>query len=86
MRDERIDKRKGVGMKTEKLFSEIESLPIDLKTKLVEKILLSINPIQKGIDELWAKEVERRLKEAESDKEKLISEEEVFEKVFEKIR
>ena len=73
-------------MKTEKLFSEIESLPIDLKTKLVEKILLSINPIQKEIDELWAKEVEIRLKEAESDKEKLISEKEVFEKVLEKIR
>ena len=65
-------------MKTEKLFSEIESLPIDLKTKLVEKILLSINPIQKEIDELWAKEVERRLKETEFDREKSISEKEVF--------
>ena len=73
-------------MKTEKLFSEIESLPIDLRTKLVEKILLSINPIQKEIDELWTKEVERRLKEAESDKGKLISEEEVFEKIFKKIK
>lgn len=51
-------------MKTEGLFSEIESLTIDLKRKLVDKILLSINPTQKGIDGLWAKEIERILKKS----------------------
>lgn len=69
-------------MKTEGLFSEIESLTTDLKRKLVDKILLSINPTQKGIDGLWAKEIKRILKKIESEKEKLISEEGAFEKIF----
>ncbi|BAI79879.1 conserved hypothetical protein [Deferribacter desulfuricans SSM1] len=71
-------------MKTEKLFSEIESLPLDLKVKLVEKILLSINPIEKDIDKLWAEEAEKRLKEIETKKEKLISEEDIFKEIYKK--
>ncbi|MBZ4655965.1 MAG: hypothetical protein JG759_513 [Thermoanaerobacter sp.] len=71
-------------MKTEKLFSEIEYLPIDLKVKLVEKILLSINPIEKDIDKLWAEEAEKRLKAIETKKEKLISEEDIFKEIYKK--
>lgn len=37
----------------------VESLPVDIKTQLVEKILKSLNPSQKEIDALWVKEVER---------------------------
>ena len=69
-------------MTTEELFSKIESLPVDLKTKLAERILVSINPIQKEIDKLWAKEVETRLKEVESGKKDLITMEDVFKEIF----
>ena len=69
-------------MTTEELFSKVESLPVDLKAKLVEKILVSINPIQKEIDELWTKEVETRLKEIESGEKDLISMEDIFKEIF----
>ena len=47
-------------LKQEQLFDEIDVLPIDLKTKIVDKILNSINPIDKSIDDLWIKEVNKR--------------------------
>jgi len=46
---------------TIKLISTVESLPIDIKTALIEKLLNSLHPSQKEIDKLWAKEAERRL-------------------------
>ena len=49
--------------KTDELMSMVESLPIDLKTKLLEKILNSLHPTQKTIDEIWAREAEERLKD-----------------------
>lgn len=56
-------------MKTNELISIIESLPIDIKTMLVEKILSSLYPAQKEIeDELWAKEAERRVEEIKTGK------------------
>ena len=48
--------------KTNELISLVESLPVDIKTKLIEKILNSLHPSQKEIDELWAKEAEKGLK------------------------
>ncbi len=64
--------------KTDELMSMAESLPIDIKTKLIEKILNSLHPTQKEIDELWAEEAERRLKDIETGKVKTIPAEEVF--------
>ncbi len=55
-------------LKQEQLFDEIDVLPIDLKTKIVDKILNSINPIDKSIDDLWIKEVNKRKDEIESSK------------------
>jgi len=67
--------------KTEELFSMVESLPVDIKTQLVEKILNSLNPSQKEIDALWVKEVERRVKDIRSGKVKTIPGEEVFREI-----
>jgi len=39
------------------LFDEIDILPIDLKTKLVDKLLNSINKTDDLIDDLWVKEM-----------------------------
>jgi len=68
--------------RTDELISIAESLPIDLKIKLVEKILNSMCPTQKEIDDLWAQEAEKRLQEIKSGKVKTIPADEVFAEVL----
>ena len=70
-----------MAVKTNDLISMVESLPVDIKTKLVEKILDSLHPTQKEIDALWAKEAEKRAKELKTGKVKAIPGEEVFREV-----
>ncbi len=66
----------------EKLLQEALSLPSHLRTVLIDKLIESLNiPIQKEIDELWAKEAERRVSDIDSGKVKAISSEKVFEKI-----
>ncbi|MBI4684971.1 MAG: addiction module protein [Nitrospirae bacterium] len=62
----------------------VESLPVDIKTTLVEKILNSLHPSQKEIDALWAKEAEKRVKEIKTGKVKTISGDKVFKEIHEK--
>jgi len=66
---------------TEELMSMIDYLPIDIKTQLVERILTSLQPIQKDIDALWAEEAEKRVNEIKEKKVKLIEAEEVFNEI-----
>ena len=73
-------------LKQEQLFDEIDILPIDLKTKIVDKILNSINPIDKSIDDLWIKEVNKRKDEIESSKVTLVSGDEVFRKIANRLK
>ena len=73
-------------LKQEQLFDEIDVLPIDLKTKIVDKILNSINPIDKSIDDLWIKEVNKRKDEIESSKVALVSGDEVFKKIANRLK
>jgi len=70
--------------KTDELISIVESLPVDIKTTLVEKILNSLYPSQKEIDALWAKEAERRVKEIKTGKVKTRPGDEVFKEIQEK--
>jgi putative addiction module component (TIGR02574 family) len=65
--------------KTNEIMDEIDSLPIDIKTQILERILHSINPTQEKIDRLWAKEAEKRVKEIESGKVDTIPGDKVFE-------
>ncbi|HFD31902.1 MAG TPA: addiction module protein [Gammaproteobacteria bacterium] len=67
--------------KADELMSMVESLPIEIKTKLIEKILNSLHPTQKEIDELWAKEVEKRLNDIRTGKVKPVPADEVFEEI-----
>lgn len=69
-------------IKTKEIFDEAISLPVEIRTKLVEKLLLSLNPSQKEIDKLWAKEAERRVEEIRSGKVETISGEKVFKKIL----
>jgi putative addiction module component (TIGR02574 family) len=68
----------------DELISEIESLPIDIKTELIDKLLNSINPSQKDINKLWAKEAEKRVAEIKSGKVKTIPGEKVFSEIQDK--
>jgi len=70
--------------KTNELISMVESLPVDIKTTLVEKILNSLHPSQKEIDALWAKVVERRVDEIKTGKVKTIPGDKVFREIQEK--
>ncbi|MEW6419941.1 MAG: addiction module protein [Nitrospirota bacterium] len=82
----KIFKKRGDIMttKTNDLILMVESLPVDIKTKLVEKILNSLHPSQREIDELWAKEAEKRVKEIRTGKVKTIPGEEVFKEIKKK--
>lgn len=73
-----------MAMKTKELISMVESLPVDIKTTLVEKILNSLHPSQKEIDALWAKEAEKRVKEIKTGKVKTITGDKVFKEIQEK--
>lgn len=56
----------------------IDILPVDLKTKLVDKILASLTPMSKSIDEAWTKEAMRRKADIEAGEVSLVNGEEVF--------
>ena len=66
------------------LFEEIDILPIELKTKLIEKLLDSLNKTDKSIESLWIKEINRRREEIESNRVSLIDGEEVFQKILQR--
>ena len=70
--------------KTNELISMVESLPVDIKTTLVEKILNSLHPSQKEIDALWAKVAERRVDKIKTGKVKTIPGDKVFREIQEK--
>ncbi len=73
-----------MAMTTEELMAIVETLPIEMKIKLIERLLNSLYQPQKEIDKLWIEEAKRRLKEIESGKVNTVSMEKVFEKVLKK--
>ncbi len=73
-------------IKTDELFAEAVSLPVEIRTQLVDQLLRSLNPAQKEIDELWAKEAEKRVEQIKSGKVKTIPGEEVFKKIHKRLR
>jgi len=68
-------------MTQEQLFKNIEILPIDMKTKIVDMLLNSLNPINQSIDSLWVKEVEKRKKDIELGVVNTVDGSEVFSKI-----
>ena len=67
--------------KTEKLFEDAVSLPVEERVKLIEKLLESTNPPEKETDEWWKNEAEKRVKEIERGEVDTIPGEKVFEKI-----
>jgi putative addiction module component (TIGR02574 family) len=66
---------------TPELVSMVESLPIEVKALLVEKLLVSMYPNQKENDDLWKIEAQRRVEEVRSGAVVPIPGDEVFEEV-----
>lgn len=66
------------------LLERVDSLPIDMKIEIVDKILESLSPTQKDIDDLWKAEVERRIDDLESGKAKTIPGDQVFANIRER--
>ncbi|HCA57552.1 MAG TPA: addiction module antitoxin RelB [Blastocatellia bacterium] len=69
---------------TQDIIERAEMLPIDMKLELVDRLLESISPSQKEIDELWKIEIERRVEEVRSGKVKTIPGEQVFAEIEER--
>jgi hypothetical protein len=74
-----------LALKQKQLFDEIDMLPIDLKTKIVDRILASITPVNTSIDKLWIKEANKRKNEIESDSVTLVDGDEVFKKISQRL-
>jgi putative addiction module component (TIGR02574 family) len=66
------------------LLERVETLPIDMKIEIVDKILESLSPTEKEVDELWKAEVEGRIDSFESGNAKTIPGDEVFAKIQER--
>ena len=65
----------------EQLLKNIEILPIEIKTKIVDMLLKSLNPLNKSMDSLWIKEVKKRKEEIALGEVSTVSGEEVFRKI-----
>ncbi len=73
-------------LNAEQFLSEVDSFPIDIKTKLVDKLLHSLHPISDEIDALWRDEIELRVDEIKTGKVTLVDGEEVFARVRSKFQ
>ena len=66
----------------DRVIDEALSLPSNVRLRLVERLLTSLNlPIDKEINRLWAEEAERRVSQIEGGKAKVVPGEEVFAKI-----
>jgi hypothetical protein len=70
-----------VAINQQKIFEQIDFLPLDLKTNIVDKILSSLNPTESSINDLWIKEVKQRKEDVLSNNITLVNGDEVFTKI-----
>lgn len=63
------------------LLNQVEWMPTDLKTQLIDKLLLSLNPIQNDVETLWKNEIDKRVETLANGETTLVSGEEVFRKI-----
>lgn len=74
-----------LALNQKQLFDEIDMLPIDLKTKIVDKLLASITPPNSEIDKLWIKEATKRKQDIETHSVALVDGDEVFKKISKRL-
>jgi hypothetical protein len=74
-----------LALKQEELFKEIEFLPIDIKTKLIDKLLSSITKTDTNIDNIWIDEATKRKESIEQGEVNLVDGKEVFAKIAKRL-
>jgi putative addiction module component (TIGR02574 family) len=72
--------------KANDLFTIIENMPIDVKTALIERILDSIHPLQKDVDQEWIEVAEKRTSEIQTGNVQVIPGDEVFKEIEERYK
>jgi len=72
-------------IKADEILSMAESLPLDLKTQLIDRLLESLNPSPQEIEALWAEEAEKRVEDIKTGKVKPVSGESVFREIQERL-
>jgi putative addiction module component (TIGR02574 family) len=80
---------KGIAMNVEenRIMEEALSLPADLRLRLIDALLESLNfPLESEIDREWAEVAERRVAEWERGAARTVPAEEVYEKLKKKYR
>ncbi|RLA07299.1 MAG: hypothetical protein DRQ51_06655 [Gammaproteobacteria bacterium] len=70
----------------QQLLQQIDILPIDIKTQIVDKILTSINPIKSSVDDMWIQEVKKRKSQIEIGDIKLVDGVQVFKKISQRLK
>ncbi len=70
-----------IALNANQLLAEVDSMPLDLKTKLIDKLLSSLSPHSQSIETLWKQEIDRRVDAIESGKVSLVDGNEVFQKI-----
>jgi ribulose-5-phosphate 4-epimerase/fuculose-1-phosphate aldolase len=70
----------------QKLFEEIDVLPINIKTELIDRVLTSINSIDKNTDDFWINESNKRIAEIKSSSINLVDGKKVFEKISNRLK
>jgi len=87
MDDNDIIRKKGYQMLNDKeIFSVTEMLPVDIKLKLIDKLLDSICNIDSEIENVWIKEVKNRKEEVLNSDVNLKSDKEIFENILKEIK
>ena len=67
-------------LQTDKILVDILTLKAEEKLQLVEKILTSLHPVNKGVDAAWAHEAEERVTAFNDGNVHTINEKDIFEK------
>ena len=66
---------------TAEIIREVESLPVEERTLVVDSLLRTLNPPDPSIDKQWAVVAKRRLAELRSGRAKPVPADEVFAKI-----
>jgi putative addiction module component (TIGR02574 family) len=72
-------------MSTEELIEEAVSLPVDIRLRLVERLLESLNPTREEVDKFWAVEAEGRVAQIENGEVDTVPGDEVFSKIRDRL-
>jgi len=72
--------------KAEKLINEALTFPVEIRARVIEQLLKSLNPVHGEMDAAWAKEAEKRLAQIKTGREKAIPARAVFDRLTARLK